>query len=310
MENNNNIKQISANKSDHTTKKIPLKFTSRFVFSDTLTRINKIITTEKNIEKLVMSTQLPYIFSLDSTPLKFNYNLNEGNFHSSYCQISWLIINKNILSPINITFNLTENTLDNTVLVIFEISIVRRDLIQEIFTSKIIAIFPQISVEMLKNLEKELQTNKEGIYQYESKILNYPREKIWNLFIKMHLNLVHSGEFENCNLKTEILKENTLISFYAKKLKANVKVKINKLKHDKNNNKWSIKAESVEGPFLHTDIEWTLIKLGENETLIGCLSKYSKALNSEDRKKIKEGKNSTIEEIEKKLKELENGKGK
>ena len=78
----------------------------------------------------------------------------------------WVIVHKNILSPINIIFNLSENTLDNTVLVIFEINIVKRDLIQDIFTKKIITVFPKISAEMLKNLEKELKANKEDIYHY------------------------------------------------------------------------------------------------------------------------------------------------
>ena len=303
MDNNTKTKQNSANQSMHSIEKIPVKFTSRFVFSDTLTRVSRIITTEKNIETLVMSTQLPYIFSFDSTPLKFNYSLIESIFHSSYCQISWVITHKNILSPINITFNLTENTLDNTVLVIFEISIVRRDLIQDIFTKKIIAIFPKISAEMIHNLEKELKADKEGIYHYESKIMKYPREKIWDLFVKLHLYLVKVGEAENCNLTTEIQKENTLVSFYVKKLKANVKIKINKLKHDKNNNKWSIKAVPIEGPFRHSEAEWCLVKLGENETLVGCLTKYSKPLDSKSRKKISEEKKESLDKLEKKLKE-------
>ena len=62
MDNNTNTKQNSANQSMDSIEKIPVKFTSRFVFSDTLTRITRIITTQKKIETLVMSTQLPYLF--------------------------------------------------------------------------------------------------------------------------------------------------------------------------------------------------------------------------------------------------------
>ena len=88
--------------------------------------------------------------------------------------------------------------------------------------------------------------------------MKYPREKIWDLFVKLHLYLVKVGQVKNCNLTTEVLKENTLVSFYIKKIKANIKIKINKLKHDEN--RWSIKAIPIEGPFQLIEAEWSLVK--------------------------------------------------
>ena len=49
---------------------IPLKFDSRYVFSDTLIRISRVITEEKLIENMIMSTQLPYVFTEEPIPLE------------------------------------------------------------------------------------------------------------------------------------------------------------------------------------------------------------------------------------------------
>ena len=102
---------------------------------------------------------------------------------------------------------------------------------------------------------------------------------------------------KNCNLTTEVLKENTLVSFYIKKIKANIKIKINKLKHDEN--RWSIKAIPIEGPFQHIEAESSLVKLGENETFVGCLSKYSKPLDSKNRKKFQKEKRKRLLSLKK-----------
>ena len=90
MENNqqNNVNQI------------PFKFDSRYVLSDTPTRISRMINDEKFIEKLMMSTNLPYVFTNNPIPLDFNYFLSEVMVKESYSKISWLLTNKDIQSPL------------------------------------------------------------------------------------------------------------------------------------------------------------------------------------------------------------------
>ena len=102
-----------------TINQIPFKFDSRYVFSDTHRRIYRIVSDVKSVENLIMSTQLPYVFTTSPIPLTFNYNLCEGMLKESYSKVVWSITNKNIFSPISITFDLTRNTIEKTVLVIF-----------------------------------------------------------------------------------------------------------------------------------------------------------------------------------------------
>ena len=69
--------------------------------------------------------------------MEFNYSLSEAMMKESYSKISWSLTHQNIQSPILISFNLTENTLEKTVLLIFEIEIIKRNIIKiiEIITN-------------------------------------------------------------------------------------------------------------------------------------------------------------------------------
>ena len=131
--------------------KIPYKFDSRYVFKDSLVRIKRLINEAKSLEDLVMNTKLPYIFSSNNNPIIFEYTLSEISAYDSYSEITWLLTNKNIHTPIKLSFNLTENTLDNTVLVVFEISVVNRELVPDEYKYKIITLFEGIAIDILKN---------------------------------------------------------------------------------------------------------------------------------------------------------------
>ena len=132
--------------------KIPYKFDSRYVFEDSITRIFRVLTECKTIEQLIINTKLPYIFSDNNEQINFEYILLETSSVDTYKEIAWLLTCKQIQTPIKIFFNLTENTVDKTVLVVFEISIVKRELIPDIYKPKIIANFEDISVDVLNNL--------------------------------------------------------------------------------------------------------------------------------------------------------------
>ena len=142
---------MKVNNGDNKQLKIPYKFDSRYVFKDSLVRIFRLINEIKSLEEIVMSTKLPYI--------------------DSYSEIVWLLSHKNILSPIKLYFNLTENTIDKTVLVVFELSIVNRDLVADEFKYKIITLFEGIAIDILKNLIIKLKNDNKDIYHYQSKIM-------------------------------------------------------------------------------------------------------------------------------------------
>ena len=281
---------------------IPFKFDSRFVFSDTLSRILRLVGEERGLENLVMSTKLPYVFTNEPVPLIFNFSLSEGLIKDSYSKITWQISNRDIPSSILLNFNLTENTIEKTVLVIFEIEIVNRELIPKEYHKKIKKLFPDICVEMIKNLEYQLEEDKKDIYHYESKIFNYPREKIWDIITNFHFLLEKEGIIKNCSMKTPITKEGIELSFTVPNKNKFCRLKINKYKKDEKNSKWVLGNLPLCGPFSHSENYWTLIELGDNETLLGNTSKYIEHLDSDINKKLSEEKKSTFITIENFLK--------
>ena len=173
--------------------KIPYKFDSRYVFEDSITRIFRVLTECKTIEQLIINTKLPYIFSDNNEQINFEYILLETSSVDTYKEIAWLLTCKQIQTPIKIFFNLTENTVDKTVLVVFEISIVKRELIPDIYKPKIIANFEDISVDVLNNLIIKLKNDNKDIYHYESKIFNYSREKIKDIIFNLNEIMLKRG---------------------------------------------------------------------------------------------------------------------
>ena len=277
---------------------IPFKFDSRYVFSDTQARITRKITDEKSMENLVNSTQLPYIFTSEPFPLVFNYNLTEAMIQESYSKISWLIEHKNIQSPILLSFNLTENTIEKTVLVIFEIEIIKRELIPKQYVNKIKNTFPQICVEMIQNIEKQLEEDNKDIYHYESKIMNYTREKIWEIITNFHNIMEHQGIIKNCHMNTDTLKLGSEISFIVCEKNKLCCLKVNKYKNDENNNKWTLGTTPLCGPFAHSENYWTLVKLNDNETLVSNTTKYSEHIEPELIKELSNEKIKSFKTIE------------
>ena len=64
------------------------------------------------------------------------------------------------------------------------------------------------------------------------------------------------------------------------------------------------------GPFAHSENYWTLIKLGDNETLVSNTSKYIEQNSPEITKKLSEEKIRTFITIENFLKNSDNNKQK
>ena len=280
--------------------KIPFKFDSRYVLNDTPTRISRMANDEKFIENLIMSTKLPYVFTNDPIPLVFNYTLSEAMVKESYSKISWLLTHRDVQSPILISFNLTENTLEKTTLLIFEIEIIKRELIPEIYVEKIINTFPEICIEVIKNIGKELEEDNKDIYHYESKILKYSREKIWDIITNFHCLMNKQGMINNCSMQSPITKGGGDFSFF---VKSNCKKKlctlnVNKFKRDEKSNKWVIGYQPKEGPFEHSENYWSLIKLGENETLVANTTKYSEHIDPEILQDLSEKKKNAFLTIE------------
>ena len=280
---------------------IPCKFDSRFVFSDTLIRTSRLISNEKTVENMIMATQLPYVFTEEPIPLEFDFNLSEGLIKESYSKFSWLLENKDIPSPILISFQLTENTIEKTVFVIFEIEFVKRNLIPEKYCEKINKAFPKICREMIENMDKELKEDYKDIYQYDSKLLNFPRKKIWNIIVNYPLIMEKAGVIKNLSFESP-MKEGSEISFNMKEDNKFFKLKITKFNCEENDKKWELCVTPLKGPFDHFIQEWTLIELDENQTFLMNNSKYKEHIKPDIFKKITEQKKFTFQKIEELLK--------
>ena len=284
------------------------KFDGRYIINDTLSRLCQMLNDVKYIEKIIISTQLPYIFTNQPIPLAFNYSLQESLIKETYCTFSWVLQNKEIPCPILLSFNLTENTLEKNILLIFEIIIIQPELMPKIYYQKIKNCFPQIIIEVVNNLNKELQDNHKDIYHYESKVFNYPRERIWDIISNIHCYMNKNGMIKECTKNAPIKEKGEEFSFYLKQNCKNksCKLKVNKFKNDPDSNKWTMGYHPLKGPFQHSDNFWTLIKLGENQTMVGNTTIYSERVTPEDLEKLTETKKEMFCTIESLLKNEKN----
>jgi len=290
--------------------KLLCRYDCRRIIKDTLSRISQLLNETNNIEKIIMDTKLPYLFSKDDFPLTFKYTLTESLFKETYIKFSWTLNNELIPSSILISFNLTENTLDKTVLLIFELEIIRPELISKNYYTKLNNELPKICNEVIEKIIKELEENKKDIYHYESKIMNYPREKIWDILANIHCYMKNQGTIKQCSKEVPIEKKGEEFSFFMgdkcnceKKL---CKLNVNKFKKDPHCNKWVMGYLPVQGPFEHSENYWTLIKLGDNQTMVGNTTIYSDHVTPEDLKDLTNCKNDMFATIENILKNEDN----
>ena len=262
--------------------KIPCKFNSRFIFSDTLIRIIRIVQDAKKLENIIMSTDLPYIFSEDNTPIKFIYNINKTPANNFYTNIKWVLFNETIKTPINLSFTFSENTLENTVLAILEISFTKRELIPLKYTDKIINMVPRVSVDIISNLDKMLQDDKNDIYHYQSRIVNYSREKIMDIIINLQQILVEKGIISSFSLDNEEgLKEGSIITLNLIEGEKKIKLKITKLKTNPDNKKWTIEYLPLKDLPKEQILQLRLIKLENDKTLICVINKFWEHIESD-----------------------------
>ena len=281
--------------------KIPYKFDSRYVFKDSLVRILRLINETKSLDEIVMNTKLPYIFTNDNSPTTFDYRLEELSSFDSYSEIVWLLSNKNIHTPIKLSFNLTENTIDNTVLVVFELSVVKRELVPDEYKYKIITLFEGIAIDILKNMIVKLKKDNKDIYHYQSKVFNYSREKVLSIITNLSSIMKKKGIISSIEIDGEINKEGSIISFFTINPPKEIKIKINKFKTKENDVKWVVSYMPLNASFSDCLIEWVLLKLNDNQTFITHTNKYIEQIEPIIFKNLTEKKIQMFEIIEEEL---------
>lgn len=228
-----------------------------------------------------MNAKLPYIFSNDNNPITFEYTLKAFSAYDSYSEITWLLTNKNIPTPIKLSFNLTENTIDNTVLAVFELSVVNRDLVPDEFKYKIITLFEGIAIDILKNMISKLKKDNKDIYHYRSKIFNYSRDKVFNILTNIHEIMKEKGIISGMVSDGELNKEGTILKFNVVNPNKEIKIRIKKLKAKEKDVKWVLSYTPLNASFSDSSLEWVLLKLNDNQTMVTNTNKYIEQIEPE-----------------------------
>ena len=281
--------------------KIPYKFDSRFIFEDSITRIFRIISEANSIEELMINTKLPLVFGNGTSKVIFDYNLMEVSAYESYKEISWLLTCKEIPTPIKISFNLTENTLDNTVLVVFEISIVKRELIPEKYKSNVISSFEEIVVDVLNNIIIKLKDDNKDIYHYESKIFNYSRDKIVNIIFDLQEIMKERGYISSATRYGERNKEGEIISTILLNEQREIKLRLNKVSLDENEIKWYINYMPLDISYKDYLLEFSIIKITDKKSLLGINNIYYEQIEPFVMKSLTEKKKNLFSIFEEEL---------
>ena len=281
--------------------KLPYKFDSRYVFNDSSNRIFKLISEVEAMKEIISRTKLPYVFSDGKSPVLFDYDLNEISSFDSYKEISWLITCKQIQTPIKINFNLTENTLDNTVLVIFEISIMDREVIPNEYKLNIISYFEGIAVDVLNNIINKLKNDNKEIYHYESKLFNYSREKLIEVMLRLPYIFKERGDLISIKRLGEKDNEGEIITINLKNCKS-FKMKTDKIKMDKDDIKWYLTYLPADYSYSDYSIDFEIIKVKDNQTLLIIHNNYYEQIDRSVTKSITEEKKRIFSVIEEELK--------
>ena len=282
----------------------PKKYEASYVFiSDDINRIYSLLTETENIEKLNQKTQLPYLFTDKPYPIKFDYSIGEITTGKYLISFSWNINSHEIPTPFIYFFKLTSNTLDNSILLNFEVKIVNPEKIPQEKFKKVINGCKKICVEMINNIEVFLQENNENIFVFESDIINAPREKVWDclinlgeIFKKHHIIKEYccEGEKEKVGSIVKIKKE--------KKEKIDeVSFKIVKIERNINKEKWTLVFRPLELKFHVQEMEFVLYKLEDNNTFIYINHTFKELLPQETMKDLQIKKKYLFNLIKKEL---------
>jgi hypothetical protein len=282
----------------------PKKYEASYVFiSDDINRIYSLLTETENIEKLNQKTQLPYLFTDKPYPIKFDYSIGEITTGKYLISFSWNINSHEIPTPFIYFFKLTSNTLDNSILLNFEVIIVNPEKIPQEKFKKVINGCKKICVEMINNIEVFLQENNENIFVFESDIINAPREKVWDclinlgeIFKKHHIIKEYccEGEKEKVGSIVKIKKE--------KKEKIDEgSFKIVKIERNINKEKWTLVFRPLELKFHVQEMEFVLYKLEDNNTFIYINHTFKELLPQETMKDLQIKKKYLFNLIKKEL---------
>ena len=282
----------------------PKKYEASYVFiSDDINRIYSLLTETENIEKLNQKTQLPYLFTDKPYPIKFDYSIGEITTGKYLISFSWNINSHEIPTPFIYFFKLTSNTLDNSILLNFEVIIVNPEKIPQEKFKKVINGCKKICVEMINNIEVFLQENNENIFIFESDIVKAPREKVWDCLINLGEILKKYNIAKEYYYENEKEKVGSVVHFTIKNKEKGEEgsFKIVKIEKNINKEKWILVFCPLELKYYVQEMEFVLYKLEDNNTFIYINHKFKELLPHETMKELQFKKRFLFDMIKKEL---------
>jgi hypothetical protein len=225
----------------------------------------------------------------------------EASSYDSFKEVTWLLRCKQMITPIKLTFNLTENTLENTALVVFELSIIKRELVPDIYKSKIISTFEEIAVEVLNNVMIKMKNDYKDIYHYDSRIFHYSRDKLKYIVLNLYKIIVERGYIASVKREGEPFTEGEIFTFSFPEKQKTIKLKMNKIKMNEKNLKWTISYMPLNMDFKDFFLDWYIVKIKPDETLLAINNIFSEQIEPILKKSLTKRKKELFEIIEEEL---------
>jgi hypothetical protein len=225
----------------------------------------------------------------------------EASSYDSFKEVTWLLRCKQMITPIKLTFNLTENTLENTALVVFELSIIKRELVPDIYKSKIISTFEEIAVEVLNNVMIKMKNDYKDIYHYDSRIFHYSRDKLKYIVLNLYKIIVERGYIASVKREGEPFTEGEIFTFSFPEKQKTIKLKMNKIKMNEKNLKWTISYMPLNMDFKDFLVDWYIVKIKPDETLLAINNIFSEQIEPILKKSLTKRKKKLFEIIEEEL---------
>jgi len=169
------------------------------------------------------------------------------------------------------------------------------------YKEKIITNFEDVAVEVLNNVMIKLKNDYKDIYHYESKIFNYSREKLKNVVFNMAQIMLERGYISAVKREGKPYSEGEIITISLPNKDKLIKLKLSRVKINEKKIKWVFSYMPLNVDFKDYLVDWIIIKIKPDETLLAINNLYSEQIEPDFKKELTKKKKKMFEIIEEEL---------
>ena len=282
-----------------TKQSFPKKFEASYVFSDRISRLYLLLSDSTHLESLNKKTQLPFLFTDKPVPLNYDFCVSQMLSLEHNKSINWTITSGSIPVVIHEEFNLVKNTLDNTTLLTFALSVANPDKIDKNKRKKIINGCKKVCIEIINNIDILLQENSDNIFEYESTIIKINRAQVFDYIFDP---IKFAKNFSNVLIVEGKNEVGTVVSWKTNdEDQFEFKSKIIQIDNDPKKKKWKYILAPISGPFQDQIIKFIFIEISNNETFFSVEHDFKEKVDEDDLNILKIKKAKMINFIKEKL---------